>query len=448
MEDQYRTNPWRTPPVWVDPFLVKNVISQVQTLHYDDPHITDVEIVSRTEPLIRNVIVRRIDQSRMQLSSIHRLVSRDDNELVALSDCAKLIQLTSSLKANSEIDNSIFINASDPLLGPIYTSATELHESVYRRRVQRSRPNSDEDYKDFLPNYYQIVLDNSINADYVVAFLTSHHGREILNSARLPIGDETVTLNQDGPAPVVRKNLKVVLKSWMLGSEEVSRIPILRPAIEQQRIYVSLDQKVRSLHQRLVDFQTILPMDLSRMESLERQIDSLFSNLGTPTDQEQIRRWSQQDESLTLEFKESYRVSGKNKSVDKGVQISALKEIVGMINSRGGTLLIGIHDKARVPTELFQFEINTVSKNRDAFLNQFGADIERQIGKDWVSFYEARIVEYMEKPVLVVTIEPHPPGEFAYLDKEPYVRQSEARTIKMSAQEWHAYTRRSAPLAE
>lgn len=435
-----RTNSWDTQPARPDESLITDVRTTIERLYRSDSDIQDGELVSEAAPLIRNVILKRIGECRDNLLSMHQHAYESTSEIVDLSDCVKVIIMISSLRSHSEIKNSIYINACDPTLGPIFTSFHDLRESVYKKWMNPSNQYG-EDPRYFVSSYFQIVLNDTVTAKYMAAFLESNIGREILETIRLPLGDCPISYSQIGPSQEINTNLNTIFKGWELGQSELQKIPILRRDLNEQESYIALRTKVHTLRLQLGELEKLIDIGPLKMEHLRDQVGSLLSAIEPMTQEERIRKWCQQDESLTLEFKESYRVSSKDRSVDKQLQESALKEIVGMINSRGGTLLIGIHDKKKQPTELFEFEINRVSKNRDTFLNQLGSDIERRIGKAWVRFYNAQLVDYMHKPVLIVEVQRHPRGEFAYLDENPYVRQSEARTIKLDPKAWLDYTK-------
>jgi hypothetical protein len=59
----------------------------------------------------------------------------------------------------------------------------------------------------------------------------------------------------------------------------------------------------------------------------------------------------------------------------------------------------------------------------------------------FLSFEALAGVGYMHKPVPIVEVRRHPPDEFAYLDNDPYVRQSEARTINLDSKGRGGYTK-------
>ena len=142
--------------------------------------------------------------------------------------------MISSLRSHSEIKNSIYINACDPTLGPIFTSSHDLRESVYKKWMNPSNQYG-EDPRYFVSSYFQIVLNDTVTAKYMAAFLESNIGREILETIRLPLGDCPISYSQIGPSQEINTNLNTIFKGWELGQSELQKIPILRRDLNEQQ---------------------------------------------------------------------------------------------------------------------------------------------------------------------------------------------------------------------
>jgi CheY-like chemotaxis protein len=125
-------------------------------------------------------------------------------------------------------------------------------------------------------------------------------------------------------------------------------------------------------------------------------------------------------ESETLEFKRTYQYNPeKPNKKDERLRFACLKTIVAFLNSKGGTLLIGVEDK---DGSLYgmenDFEVaNTKSQNKDGFLLTLTNAINDNIG---VIFTEKNIRVYFEnleeKEICIVKVTPS--EKPAFLKKE------------------------------
>jgi CheY-like chemotaxis protein len=124
-------------------------------------------------------------------------------------------------------------------------------------------------------------------------------------------------------------------------------------------------------------------------------------------------------ESETLEFKRTYQYNPKapNKKDDR-LRFASLKTIVAFLNSKGGTLLIGVEDDGSLYGMENDFKVaNTKSQNKDGFLLTLTNAINDNIG---VIFTEKNIRVYFEnleeKEICVVKVTPS--EKPAFLKKE------------------------------
>jgi hypothetical protein len=138
----------------------------------------------------------------------------------------------------------------------------------------------------------------------------------------------------------------------------------------------------------------------------------------------QIQELIRKGESRTLEFKETLSLDVKKGIKEKHIEISALKTIVGFLNSEGGTLLIGVRDDGvctgiEAEKEKFHKGIS------DKLLLHMKNLLKNRIGEEFYPFIQYNIVDCGGKEVIRVDcIQSSVP---CYLDnKEFYVRTNPA----------------------
>jgi hypothetical protein len=129
-------------------------------------------------------------------------------------------------------------------------------------------------------------------------------------------------------------------------------------------------------------------------------------------------------ESRTLEFKETLSLDVKKGTKEKHIEVSALKTIVGFLNSEGGTLLIGVRDDGvcnGIEAEKEKFYKGTADK----LLLHIKNLLKNRIGEGFYPYVQYNIVDCGGKDVIRFDcIQSSIP---CYLDnKEFYVRTNPA----------------------
>ena len=120
---------------------------------------------------------------------------------------------------------------------------------------------------------------------------------------------------------------------------------------------------------------------------------------------EEIIELIQKGESEKIEFKETLRVNIHTNDIDKRIEYATLKAIVAMLNTQGGTLLVGVNDKGEITgIEKDRFE------NPDKFSLHLTNIIRERIGKKYLQFInlETTLVEgkYIMKVNCIKTNKP------------------------------------------
>lgn len=124
---------------------------------------------------------------------------------------------------------------------------------------------------------------------------------------------------------------------------------------------------------------------------------------GTPTTSDQLLELISRNENSKLEFKSSARLDVELKRVNKTLVIVIAKTIVGMMNSNGGTLLIGVNDDGQVLG--IEQDMSTVTPcTLDAYERFLIDSSKNYIGLEHMGFVQFGFVEVKERTVCVVTI--------------------------------------------
>ena len=104
-------------------------------------------------------------------------------------------------------------------------------------------------------------------------------------------------------------------------------------------------------------------------------------------------------ESSKLEFKSTLRTNLKTGEKDPRMERAVLKTIVAFLNSRGGTLLIGVADDGTiVGVDLASFE-----GSKDKFGLHLNNLIKTQIGSEFLPFLHFTLVDFEDKSVMRVS---------------------------------------------
>ena len=144
-------------------------------------------------------------------------------------------------------------------------------------------------------------------------------------------------------------------------------------------------------------------------------------------------------ESLLVEFKESFSLNVKTGEKDKNIEASSLKTISGFLNSRGGTLLIGIKDSGEavgINPEMIKFHKGEIDK----FLLHFKNNIKSKIGEEFYNYIDYRIVKFDGVNLLVCNCRPAHRPCFMKDTHEFYVRVNPA-TDKLEGAQMAEYLR-------
>ncbi len=113
-----------------------------------------------------------------------------------------------------------------------------------------------------------------------------------------------------------------------------------------------------------------------------------------------IMKEIQEGESSKLEFKSTLRTNLKTGEKDTRMERAVLKTLVAFLNSKGGTLLIGVADDGTIPG----VDIESFDNSRDKFSLHLNNLITQQIGGEFLPYINYNLYDFDGKNVMKVTV--------------------------------------------
>lgn len=141
-------------------------------------------------------------------------------------------------------------------------------------------------------------------------------------------------------------------------------------------------------------------------EHLEALKTELKHELGKP-----VSELVTMGESPTLEFKSSMRWDYREHQVNKALQKVIAKTAAGLMNSEGGTLLIGVADDGSILG--IEQDIQTLSKaDRDGFEQTFRQILSDNVGAEFSYLVKSEYEAVDSRTVAVIKVDPSPKPVF------------------------------------
>jgi hypothetical protein len=152
-----------------------------------------------------------------------------------------------------------------------------------------------------------------------------------------------------------------------------------------------------------------------------------------------VDRLLQEGENEDVEFKASLRWDYRERKVNKEIEYAIAKTIAGFMNSRGGTLLIGVTDE-KTPVGL-QMDYSTLKKkNSDGFILHLTQILNNYVGKEYCAFLSANIVPFEGKDICRIQVLPSNKPVYVVRDgQEEFFLRALASTQPMQMKEAHEY---------
>ena len=142
-------------------------------------------------------------------------------------------------------------------------------------------------------------------------------------------------------------------------------------------------------------------------------------------------------ENEKVEFKSTLRWNLAADKADKAIENSALKTIVAVLNTEGGTLFIGVKDDGNIlGIEKDQF------LNEDKYLLHFASLLNDRIGKHYIEHIEWGLREVKGKKILRVTCKPSPTPAFLKNNGEEFFVRNGPSSVQLSTSEVLEYSKK------
>jgi hypothetical protein len=146
-------------------------------------------------------------------------------------------------------------------------------------------------------------------------------------------------------------------------------------------------------------------------EAINKHLQTLMTET-QPEPRKPVTELASMGESATLEFKSSLRWDFREQQVNKALQRVIAKTAAGLMNSDGGTLLIGVADDGSIVG--IESDFSSLSTgNLDGFEQAFRQVLADNIGLEFSHLVKSSYEPANGLTVAVVTVEPSPKPVFA-----------------------------------
>lgn len=180
----------------------------------------------------------------------------------------------------------------------------------------------------------------------------------------------------------------------------IDGIPIMSP-----KRHLPNTSDVNEFHQKL----ELLPLSLNQVQP---KGPNEHIKIIIPPDiksTHQLNTILENEESEYLEFKSSLRWDYVTGNINKGLEKTIVRSIASLLNSNGGTLLIGVNDEKKV-LGITRDLLTLKKKNIDGFFQHLISLISTHIGAEYTSFVQIQFeaIENETVCILKVTRSPNP----------------------------------------
>ena len=258
-------------------------------------------------------------------------------------------------------------------------------------------------------NLFQVVLKTEfVKSEYLAMFFNSRLGKKLIQN-----------LFTDSFIPKIRKS-------------DIGKCIIFLPSLAEQALLIFTDTKLSELQTTIDELKNELSINPKNANLILEKFDKIHKPLKDLSEEEKIIALIEKGEDARIEFKETFSKSIRTGNKEEAVEKSALKTIVGFLNSDGGTLLIGVSDD-----KIIKGVENDIFVSKDKYLLKFKDSIRDKIGLEYNPFIEYDLFLVRNKNILKVECKPSSKPCF-YEEKEFFIR-SPAATDKLEGNKQLAY---------
>jgi len=258
-------------------------------------------------------------------------------------------------------------------------------------------------------NLFQIVLKPElVKAEFLAMFFCSRLGKKQIQ--------ELIT---SAVMPKIRKS-------------DIGKCIIYLPSLVEQELLILTDTKLAELQTTIDELKNELSINPKNANLILKKFDKIHKPLKDLSEEEKIIALIEKGEDAKIEFKETFSKNIHTGKKDEAVEKSALKTIVGYLNSDGGTLLIGVSDD-----KIVKGVENDIFISKDKYLLKFKDSIRDKIGLEYNPYIEYDLFLVKNKNILKVECKRASTPCF-YEGKEFFIR-SPAATDKLEGNKQLAY---------
>jgi len=154
---------------------------------------------------------------------------------------------------------------------------------------------------------------------------------------------------------------------------------------------------------------------IEEKKKLQIQIKNLQSSIVLPKNEQEIEHIISFGETNKIEFKSTLRQNLYTNKNESRIENQCLKTVAGFLNTKGGSLLVGIDDDGKalgLQSDRF--------KNNDKLLLHWFNLLKEIIGTELIQYIESEVLTYKGTEILFVECVPAPKPVFFSRDDEEY----------------------------
>ena len=303
-------------------------------------------------------------------------------------------------KSTLETNNSLFISKSG-----------EIYDSFEVDKIKSSGSIKDYAQGNIYFSYARVDFNKTkCLAEYMKLFLKSRLGKKLLDY------------------------LKSCSIAPRIDIKKITTLQIPLPDLSFQNKIIDLSKKMQLLNKKTTEFIQDVTLNPSNYEKLEPNINQMLDSLNMLSEEDKILETIKNGEDEQTEFKSSLRKSIEKENIpDKVIEKNVLKAIAGLLNAKGGCLIIGVNDKQQIiGLEKDEFA------SKDDILKHLSNIIRRDIDIKFIDLITYKIITINKKDIIIITCEASVSPVFLGKSEEFYVRTSPS-TIPLAGKKLYEY---------
>ncbi len=268
-------------------------------------------------------------------------------------------------------------------------------------------------------NLFQIIFDSKIvRNEYAAWFFSSEIGKKL------------------------RKSITTGGVIKHINKSHLKDLEIPTPSIEKQQMIGEVNQKISVIAKKLVSITEDVTVNPEKISHTLDQLNVLMEQFGSLSDHDKVKILIKNGEDSKVEFKETFSLNLHTKQKDKKIETASIKTIAAFLNSSGGDLLIGVHDKGEAVG--VNNEVKKVHKNSyDKFKLHFKDAIENRVGKKFLTFINFGLIDINGLKVFKINCKSlkGKRTDGCYVDRKDFYVRTDPATTKLEGPDVTKYIR-------